>query len=376
MVSSPKRKRTSMVISSNTGGGVYEVEEVIGYKLVASELKFFIKWKGYDNSYNTWEPLDNLVQCTVFREYVDEKFKSLEKDIYVNCSNIKQRVKKDVRQTMKQQKAITMYQIQPFDPFEYKVIQVFYHLLPADEKFKKKLENLVYKNHFFKLDEHQGKLHDELLARIRKKEDIVVTIENDEDFSDPPKFEYLIKNFLNDDQYLVATSSVKGCKCKDCSKDSECCPKLKGQPFPYRKEKNGRVVMRLNTADKIIECGDLCECGEECMNRISQRRKEIPLCLFKTKNRGWGVRALANIPKGTFILEYVGELIGQDASNERPETAYLFDLNPDRLPKGFYTIDAFTYGNLSRFVNHSCDPNAKIWFINNCHGDPKNQKLW
>ena len=378
MVSSPsrKRKRKSQVKSPGRAGGVYEVEEVVGFKLIKSQLNFLIKWKGFDNTYNTWEPLENLVHCSIFRNYVDQKFKSLEKEIYVNSCNIKQRLKKRIRRTMDQQKAITMLDIQPFDPFEFKVHQIFFHLLPKDDSYQNNLEELVFKNNFFKLDEHQRELNDKLLEKIRKKEDIPVTLENDEDFSDPPKFEYITKNFLTDEVYMIDSHNVRGCKCKECSKDSECCPKLKGEPFAYKQEKNGRFVLRLKTVEKIFECGELCECGSECVNRVSQRRKEIPLCLFKTKNRGWGVKAMTNVPKGTFILEYVGELIGQREANTRPETAYLFDLNLDRNDNHFYTIDAFQYGNLSRFINHSCEPNARIWFINNCHGDPKNQKLW
>lgn len=334
--------------------------------------------KGFDDTHNTWEPPENLVNCTVFRDYVNQRFKSLEKDIYVNSVNIKQKLKKRMRATIQQQKFITMLDIHPFDPFEFKVAQVFFHLVPPDDKFRENLEELVFKNHFFKLDEMQRRKHDELLERIMKKEDIAVTIENDEDFDDPPRFEYITKNFLSDEMYVIERDNgVNGCKCKKCSKESaECCPQLKGQQFSYKLDTKGRSVLRLNRADKIIECGDLCECGIDCINRVSQRKKEIPLCLFKTKDRGWGVKANANIPKGTFILEYVGELIGQREANSRAETSYLFDLNMDRRDdKSFYTIDAFTYGNLSRFVNHSCEPNARIWFISNCQGDPKNQKL-
>ena len=250
-------------------------------------------------------------------------------------------------------------------------------LSPPDEKFIEILDDLVFKSVFFKLDEIQRFKNTELLERIRKKEDIKVTIENDEDFDDPPRFEYITKNFLSDEMYVIDHNGVNGCKCKTCSRESaECCPQLKNQPFPYKVDNKGRTVLRLNRADKIIECGDLCACGIKCINRVSQRNKEIPLCLFKTNRRGWGFRAEANIPKGTFILEYVGELIGQSAANARAETAYLFDLNMDRRNDSrFYTIDAYTYGNLSRFVNHSCEPNARIWFISNCQGDPKNQKL-
>lgn len=328
-------------------------------------------------SFNTWEPLENLVHCTVFREYVNQKFKSLEKDIYINVCNIKQKLKKKIRAALRQPKYLVMLEVQPFDPFEFKIIQVFYHLLPSDETYRNNLETLVFKNYFFKLDEVQRRLNDELLERIRKKEDIVVTMENELDFDSPPKFEYITKNFLTEEMYVIEQSRVNGCKCKTCSISSDCCPKLSSRLFPYRVlEKSGRHVIRLTKAEKIVECGDLCECGIDCINRVTQRPKEIPLCLFKTPNRGWGVKAVNNIPKGSFIIEYVGELIGQSEANSRSETAYLFDLNVDnRNDNLYYTIDAFKYGNLSRFINHSCDPNARIWFVNNCHGDPKNQKL-
>lgn len=371
------KRRRSQSRGFQLAGNSFEVEEVIGYKLVANKLRFFVKWHGFDQTKNTWEPLENLEKCTVFQDYIKNKFTSLEKDIYVNVCNIKQRLKKRIRATMDQQKAITMHQIHPFDPFEFKIVQVFYHLLPPDENFRQSLEDLVFKNFFFKLDEVQRQQNDVLLDSIRKKEDIKVTIENDEDFNAPPKFEYITKNFLTDKMYVIELNKVSGCKCNDCSKDSDCCPKLMKQPFPYKVDAKGRTVLRLNRAEKIFECGDLCKCGPECINRLSQRRKEIPLCLYKTKNRGWGVKTMAPIPKGTFIIEYVGELIGQEEADQRAETAYLFDLNLDRRTDNrFYTIDAFQFGNLSRFINHSCEPNARIWFINNCHGDPKNQKLW
>lgn len=378
MVNSPAKKGKFTSQGRRSGGSesFYEVEEVICFKLINSELQFLIKWKGFGSSFNSWEPLDNLVHCTVFREYVNERFKSLETEIYVNSSNLKQALKDRIRRTMDQQKAITMLEIQPFDPFEFRVIRVFYHLLPEEETFKKNFEEAVFKNHFFKLDEHQRQLHDELQAQIRNKEDILVSIENDEDFSDPPNFEYVTKSFLTDEVNTVGNQNVVGCKCDVCSKDSECCPQLKGEPFAYEEDKNKRVVLKLESAEMIYECGDLCPCGQDCINRVSQRPKEIPLCLFKTKNRGYGIKAMANITKGEFILEYVGELIGQREANARPETAYLFDLNLDRSKSHVHTIDAYKYGNLSRFLNHSCEPNARIWFVNNCHGDPKYQKLW
>jgi euchromatic histone-lysine N-methyltransferase len=41
---------------------------------------------------------------------------------------------------------------------------------------------------------------------------------------------------------------------------------------------------------------------------------------------GWGVRPLADIPKGTFVCEYVGEIISDLEAETRDDT-YLFDLD-------------------------------------------------
>lgn len=76
MVSSPPAKRKRQ--TGQQVEGAFEVEEVLGHKLVNHELRFFIKWKGYDQTHNTWEPMDNLVNCTVFRQFINSKFKALE----------------------------------------------------------------------------------------------------------------------------------------------------------------------------------------------------------------------------------------------------------------------------------------------------------
>ena len=42
----------------------YEVEAILGRKVENSKVKYLIKWKGYDDSDNSWEPRENLGQCT------------------------------------------------------------------------------------------------------------------------------------------------------------------------------------------------------------------------------------------------------------------------------------------------------------------------
>lgn len=77
---------------------------------------------------------------------------------------------------------------------------------------------------------------------------------------------------------------------------------------------------------------------------------------------GLGAFALKDIPKGTRIIEYVGEKISNAEADRRydDETmknhhTFLFILNSKQC------IDAAFEGNESRFINHSCDPNAEAF---------------
>jgi hypothetical protein len=75
---------------------------------------------------------------------------------------------------------------------------------------------------------------------------------------------------------------------------------------------------------------------------------------------GLGVFAAKSIPKGTRIIEYVGERVSHDEADRRYEEkdandshTFLFIVDSKTV------IDAGTDGNDARFFNHSCDPNCE-----------------
>ena len=113
-----------------------------------------------------------------------------------------------------------------------------------------------------------------------------------------------------------------------------------------------------------------------------QKGRKHKLAIFRTDNGcGWGVKAMENIKAGSFVVEYVGEVITNDVAEERGKKydaegrTYLFDLDFNLGEENIYTVDAAFYGNLSHFINHSCDPNLNIYsvFINNL--DPNMPQL-
>ncbi|GLV36651.1 eggless [Carabus blaptoides fortunei] len=66
----------------------------------------------------------------------------------------------------------------------------------------------------------------------------------------------------------------------------------------------------------IYECNSRCKCASTCLNRVVQHPLQLKLQLFKTANRGWGIRCLNDIPQGAFICIYAGSLLTDKMANE------------------------------------------------------------
>ncbi|KAK9474678.1 SET domain-containing protein-containing protein [Dipodascopsis tothii] len=113
----------------------------------------------------------------------------------------------------------------------------------------------------------------------------------------------------------------------------------------------------------VYECNAFCECDSSCTNRVVQHGRKLALDVFYTAAKGWGLRARDRIPAGTFVDTYVGELITAAAAAGRDRgDSYIFDLDlfdgADDDPG--YSVDARVFGGLTRFVNHSCEPNLVV----------------
>nr|GMC83091.1 histone-lysine N-methyltransferase, H3 lysine-9 specific SUVH6-like [Ipomoea batatas] len=189
------------------------------------------------------------------------------------------------------------------------------------------------------------------------------------DSEKPPSFNYIHKMKYPE---WFQPAPLKGCDCTGkCSDSKKCaCAVRNGGELPYNR--NGAIV---EVKPLVYECGPHCKCPPSCYNRVSQNGIKIQLEIFKTESRGWGVRSLTSIPSGTFICEYAGELLeDKEAERRIGNDEYLFDIghnfsdcsiNPsgqkctssEQVEEVGHTIDAAEYGNVGRFINHSCSPN-------------------
>lgn len=116
-----------------------------------------------------------------------------------------------------------------------------------------------------------------------------------------------------------------GCDClDDCADRSKCaCWKMTLQCLKYMDKDTDpnqigyqyrRLIDPIMTG--IYECNSRCKCKKTCLNRLVQHGLQHKLQVFKTENRGWGIRCLNDIPIGTFICIYAGALLTNQMANE------------------------------------------------------------
>ncbi|XP_058380639.1 histone-lysine N-methyltransferase EHMT1 isoform X8 [Diceros bicornis minor] len=183
----------------------------------------------------------------------------------------------------------------------------------------------------------------------------------------PSNYKYVSQNCVTSPMNIDRNiTHLQYCVCiDDCSSSNCMCGQLSMRCW-YDKVSpasgwctgaDGRLLPEFNMAEPplLFECNHACSCWRNCRNRVVQNGLRARLQLYRTQNMGWGVRSLQDIPLGTFVCEYVGELISDSEADVREEDSYLFDL--DNKDGEVYCIDARFYGNVSRFINHHCEPN-------------------
>src|SRR5947208_16791431 len=71
---------------------------------------------------------------------------------------------------------------------------------------------------------------------------------------------------------------------------------------------------------------------------------------------GLGLFARVPIKKGQFIVRYSGRKLRAEVADEL-DNRYMFEIN------NRWTIDGSGRRNRARYINHSCRPNAEVYFV-------------
>ncbi|KAM7392086.1 hypothetical protein PAMP_022722 [Pampus punctatissimus] len=184
----------------------------------------------------------------------------------------------------------------------------------------------------------------------------------------PENFKYIPDNCvtspLNIDKDIT---HLQHCSCTDdCSSSTCMCGQLSLRCW-YDSE--GRLPLDFCQREPpvLFECNHACSCWRTCRNRVVQNGLRTRLQLFRTQKMGWGVKAMQDIPQGTFICEYVGEIITDAEADKRENDSFLFTL--DNKVGDVHCIDARLFGNIGRFINHLCEPNLLAVRVFTMHQD-------
>ncbi|KAI3964942.1 hypothetical protein MKW92_031282 [Papaver armeniacum] len=171
-----------------------------------------------------------------------------------------------------------------------------------------------------------------------------------------------------------------GCNCRSsCAPgDPNCSCVIKNNgDLPYIS--NGVLVIR---SPFVHECGPSCLCYPNCKNQVSQNGLKIKLEVFKTQGKGWGLRSWDPIRAGTFVCEYAGQVVELSRVDVDEDDEYIFSAarsfdknfkwnylpeileeekpaDPDEVSSTPLSlrISSKSFGNVARFINHSCSPN-------------------
>eukprot|EP01018_Ginkgo_biloba_P012766 Gb_02213 [translate_table: standard] len=228
-------------------------------------------------------------------------------------------------------------------------------------------------------------------------EAVKISCTNDIDNASFPTFEYIHENRFSAQATVILESvlsntekqakACEGCDefdmddpeaaisvhipVNECKRDQDKRIDWQGEPMlgrlPY--DRCGRLQLGSGTPD-VVECNSKCPCGSNCLNCELQKGLQVSLEVFRTEDNEWGVRALEQIPRGKFVVEYVGEVLSQGEANKHVLTydkynfRYLFSMDHPAVPQEDHlVVDIFRMSNVARFINHSCAGNLSIYRV-------------
>ncbi|XP_060801415.1 histone-lysine N-methyltransferase Su(var)3-9 isoform X1 [Amyelois transitella] len=347
------------------------IERIVKFQYKLGEELFFVKWKGYPESENTWEPTEHLHNCPAVLEafLVDQEFKYCEKieklkeEISFGCllseESLIERLNEVEESDISKLKSLLLIKLlsmlflaEEDELYAVDLVQDARNILQMYILTRKRCRQLMvlkqWQDHLNQVDKSQK-----------------LTVINDADLAGPPENFTYINSSIPGVGITIPDEPPIGCECTACNCRSKTCCGNQGGLFAY----NAKKRLRVASGTPIYECNKACKCSNDCNNRVVQGGRNIKLSIFRTSNGcGWGVRTDQPIKQGQFLCQYVGEVITFEEAEKRGREydaqglTYLFDLDFNSVENP-YVVDAAHMGNVSHFINHSCDPNLGVWAV-------------
>ncbi|TSK17788.1 Histone-lysine N-methyltransferase SETDB2 [Bagarius yarrelli] len=157
-------------------------------------------------------------------------------------------------------------------------------------------------------------------------EAVPVTLCNDLDGVRPKEFRYRKDRWPHGCFLSKAPFFLTCCDCTDGCTDTSSCSclqlSLKAGAKPGQLYSHHRLNEAVVTG--LYECSPWCSCQKSsCQNRVVQHGLRVRLQVFRTSDKGWGVRCRDDLDTGTFICTYAGVVLRQGRNSEEPPLSKL-----------------------------------------------------
>lgn len=129
--------------------------------------------------------------------------------------------------------------------------------------------------------------------------------------------------------------------------------------------RNGEKCCVDNTCPNVQMLMECVQCSPRCGNQRIRKQQYAKLVVRETPGKGHGLFVEEDVPAGTFLTEYVGELISHKEFSRRLQQRKNEPMMFIMQIKSNAYLDAREKGSVSRFINHSCEPNSStdMWIV-------------
>ncbi|KAI6214592.1 hypothetical protein M3Y94_00286600 [Aphelenchoides besseyi] len=167
-----------------------------------------------------------------------------------------------------------------------------------------------------------------------------------------PRFNYVLNNIRRPQH--AAGETICLCPDGDCNTNDCSCYTRSTIKLKNNKVKDLNKLLNQPMEILMLECRRNCACKGKCKNVFTSQQVQFRTELHYFENKGYGIRTRDYIPKGSFFCEFVGELLlGHERTNN---VRYQYSIQNKGDEESMPVIDAKLTSNISRFINHSCDP--------------------
>lgn len=344
-----------------------EIDRIIDDKIICGIRLYLVKWNKWSRGFNTWERFSSLYksQKLVYEFFCEKKKNSNHNSGKVIHPMLSRNTITHLFELFRSETGLSLPIVDPEDMCNI-LNSIDIGSMPNQIARKKSLKFTLATSALTNFRQQQ-------LAMLKNWEydintvtkSFTIKVENNIDLEGPPDSFVYINKYLPNGDVTIPDDPPIGCACKkNCQSSVECCNEISGYPTAYDSNKN--IIVDVGTP--IFECNKKCKCTSECKNRVVQLGSKINVCIYKTRNCGWGVKTNQNIKKGQFLAEFVGEVITVKESEFRLEnnysvSDYMWNLDFDDSYFYKYIIDGTHYANYTYFINHSCEPNLNVYAV-------------